>query len=140
MDPIWQDLPLDIVLQHILPKCDIDTRRAFKIKPRKMDLKPFKTGSFDASMKLRYVPNPFESQCNMQYVYIPMPTIAGWSTWERNENDNFPIRFATVNLSIWYNWGRFMKEKEDWDTMKITVSRIDQRDNSVKRLANIYIR
>ena len=97
MDPIWQDLPLDIVLQHILPKCDIDTRIAFKIKPQKIDLNPFKTGGFDASMKLRYAPNPFKCKSKMQYVYI------GWSTWERNENDNFPIKFATVNLSIWYN-------------------------------------
>ena len=39
----------------------------------------------------------------MQYVYIPLHTAAGLSTWERNENDNFPIKFATVNLSIWYN-------------------------------------
>ena len=49
-------------------KCDIDTRIAFKIKPQKIDLNPFKTGGFDASMKLRYAPNLFKCKSKMQYV------------------------------------------------------------------------
>ncbi len=136
MDPIWQLLPLDIVLHHILPKCDIDTRIAFKIKPQKIDLNPFKTGGFNASMKLRYAPNPFKCKSKMQYVYIPLHTAAGWS----KNYDDYRVKCAIVNLGVWYNWGHFMKAKEDWDTIKITVSRIDQRDRSVTRLADMYVR
>jgi hypothetical protein len=95
MDPIWQDLPLDIVLQHILPKCDIE----FKIKPQKIDLDPFRTGDFDASMKLRYAPNPFKCKSKMQYVYIPLHTAAGWS----KNYDDYRVKCAIVNLGVWYN-------------------------------------
>ena len=36
MKQIWQNLPIEIVYYHILPKCDIETRVALKIKPNKL--------------------------------------------------------------------------------------------------------
>jgi hypothetical protein len=45
MDPIWQTLPDDVALHVISFLDDIDTRRAFGFKPRKlppMDLPPFR--------------------------------------------------------------------------------------------------
>jgi len=45
MDPIWQNLPDDVALHVISFLDDIDTRRAFGFKPRKlppMDLPPFR--------------------------------------------------------------------------------------------------
>jgi len=41
MDAIWQNLPNEILFNHILPKCDIDTRVAFRIIPHKLQIEAY---------------------------------------------------------------------------------------------------
>lgn len=115
---IWSALPNDVLFENIFPFCDIDTRLALKIKPRRLSLTRFETGDFFKAMQLRYAPNPFDGIKGVNYVMIPMHTIAGW---DPSNNTNCNLKLAIVNLSIWYDY-------RNKDSIHIRVTRIDQRE------------
>jgi hypothetical protein len=124
MDPtIWSALPNDVLFENILPFCDIDTRLALKIKPRRLSLARFETGDFFKAMQLRYAPNPFDGIKGVNYVMIPMHTIAGWDP----ESANDDIKFANVNLIIHYDFNGYRKNAKDRASIQILVHRLDKQ-------------
>lgn len=46
--------PSDVFWSWILPKCSIDTRRAFGLWPRRLDMAPYETGALGDAFRRRY--------------------------------------------------------------------------------------
>ena len=53
MHACWAALPADVVLHHVLPRCPIDTRLAFKIRPGKLHVAPDVHEKISDAMRLR---------------------------------------------------------------------------------------
>jgi hypothetical protein len=86
MDSIWRQLPEDILTNHVLPFCDIDTRLAFKIKPSKINLHIFESGDFRNTMKRRYTSlNPSYQYKGQTHFLVPLHTVSDWM-YEKKEN------------------------------------------------------
>jgi len=71
-------LPLDVVYVHILPKCNIDTRLAFGIRPARLNLQFYETGDFAASLKRRFKISNVDHYDSGIFVQVPLHTIDGW--------------------------------------------------------------
>jgi hypothetical protein len=126
--PTWGALPQDILYTHILPKCDIDTRLAFKLPPSRLCLQSYETGYCHETLRRRYAPDPTQQVDGEHNVLIPMHTIAGWH--DINARPMHWHRQAMVNLSIHYNFAGYRRNKAFDDSIQITVIRIDYRDPS----------
>lgn len=119
MDSIWRQLPEDILTNHILPFCDIDTRLAFKIKPNKIDLRPFESGDFRNAMKRRYKPLDLSYQYKGQtHVVVPLHTVSGWMYGKEGEQ-------AMLEYYIIYNFNSYWINK---DFIRVWVDITDYRD------------
>lgn len=46
--------PSDVFWSDVLPKCSIDTRRAFGLPPRRLDMEPYETGALGDAFRRRY--------------------------------------------------------------------------------------
>jgi hypothetical protein len=46
--------PSDVFWSYVLPKCSIDTRRAFGCPPRRLDMEPYETGPLGDAFRRRY--------------------------------------------------------------------------------------
>jgi hypothetical protein len=123
VDKCWRALPKDIIFSHILPKCDIDTRLAFKIPPSKMCSQRYKSSDFVETLRHRYAPDRIQQAMGVQYVLIPLHTIAGWY-----DNSDEESRHAMVNLGIFYDFAGYRRNKIYKDSIQITVICIDYRD------------
>ena len=112
-------LPLDVVYVHILPKCNIDTRLAFGIRPARLNLQFYETGDFAASLKRRFTISNVDQYNNGICVQVPIHTIDGWLDKETQKH-------AMVNLWIHYDfkWYRACAA----DSIRITVARKDYRE------------
>ena len=75
---IFSALPCDIVYTHILSKCCIDTRLAFKIPPSRLNLDWYETGDFAETLRYRYAPNQLQQVKGINQIFIPMHKIYGW--------------------------------------------------------------
>lgn len=130
-------LPRDLVYAHILPRCSIDTRRAFGIPPRRLALQhPYSDllaseseseseskSEFTTVLRLRYLcPQP-QPNLGGHIAMVPLHRVAGW----RNKSTGT----AHLNLMIYYDFGGYRKYRADRDAINVRVTRIDYRLDAV---------
>ena len=123
------NIPYDIVVSHILPKCSIDTRIAFRIKPSKIDMTPFETGSLGNSLKARYNKNVPGQQWVEDETQLHIPF---WPSVK--STDNYPNYVHTnllcecpVRMHIAYSYGHVQSKRWGKDSLGIRVSKTDLR-------------
>ena len=123
------NIPYDIVVSHILPKCSIDTRIAFRIKPSKIDMTPFETGSLGDSLKARYNKNVPGQQWVEDETQLHIPF---WPSVK--STDNYPDYVHTdllckcpVRLNISYAYGLSQSKRGGTDSLGIRVTKTDLR-------------
>jgi hypothetical protein len=123
MDSIWHQLPEDILTNHVLPFCDIDTRLAFKIKPNKIDLRLFESGDFKNAMKRRYTPlNPSYQYNGQTHVMVPLHTASGWLYGKEGKR-------AMLEYYIIYDFNSYWLKKEfGSECIHVRVDITDFRD------------
>ena len=123
-------IPYEIVLSHVLPKCSIDTRLAFGIKPSKIDLTPFETGSLGESLKARYNKDVPGQQWIEDETHVHIPF---WPSVK--STDHYPDYVHTdmlcecpVRLHIGYSYGPVQSKRWGRDSLGIRFSKTDLRD------------
>jgi hypothetical protein len=119
IDPqIWRHLPHEIVFSHILPKCSIDTRLVFNIRPnklppltirvkRRLSIVPdigWRMSDGETKMHIWWkVPTqkgmPMYDVCIMIYVNVN-DTTAYWIDWMRGEMDVMERHHAARTRSL----------------------------------------
>lgn len=109
------ELPYHLIHERILPLCDIDTRLAFRVTPRRMDLTPWRTGAFAESLHVRYGTPQVHKTPGLLTV-VPLHTVAGWH--ERS------LGLAKVNL--------FIHSFHSPSETLINVNRVDYRDDDAR--------
>jgi len=126
-------LPLDVVYVHILPKCNIDTRLAFGIRPARLNLQFYETGDFAASLKRRFKISNVDHYDSGIFVQVPLHTIDGWLDKETQKH-------AMVNLWIHYDFKWYKACAAD--SIRITVARKDYRepDKTSELVARMWVK
>ena len=125
-------IPYDIVLAHILPKCSIDTRLAFGIRPSKIDLTPFETGSLGESFRDRYNPKITRVQFvkDIHHVNVPLWPCVKSSDPPYCHPHLQPLCKCPVRLNIMYAYNRAQSRRVT-DSIRIRVTKTDVRINGI---------
>ena len=118
-------LPLDVVLCHVLPKCDIDTRLAFGITPNRIDVTGYDRGALGAALRHRLRPVQYGNGDKKSRTIARVPL---WHVGGKNCQGN-----ARTFLRIDYVFKRYAfnnpmySDEEFHDCMMIKVTKHDHR-------------
>lgn len=66
------DCPSDVLWSHVLPKCSIDTRLAFGLPPRRLDMVPYETGALGDAFRRRYRDEHSYGNSSVASVTVPL--------------------------------------------------------------------
>lgn len=119
--------PSDVFWSCVLPKCSIDTRLAFGLWPRKLDMEPYETGALGDAFRRRYRDEHMYGNSTVASAHVPL-----WGvdlTLQPNsyfEELRLPVTRCPVNLIIRREFNTYMSCKIPGGYL-ITVKRNDHR-------------
>lgn len=135
-------LPLEVVLIHVLPKCDIDTRLAFGIMPNRIDVSGYERGALGKALRYRIRPVQYGNgdKKSRAIARVPLWHVGGESC---QGNARTFLRIAYVFKRYAFNDPMYSGDRFR-DCMMIKVTKHDHRfsppdKRCVQRIASFAI-